>query len=49
MSFTASQKDPSTGTVYTYNSIWDANMIFGCTCDSGWEGFDCSLRTGSFA
>lgn len=23
---------------------WDADMIYGCVCDEGWEGYDCSLR-----
>lgn len=30
---------------YTYTSIWDADMIFGCVCDNGYEGYDCSLRS----
>lgn len=24
---------------------WDADMIQGCICDSGWHGVNCSLRT----
>ncbi len=24
---------------------WDADMIQGCVCDSGWHGVNCSLRT----
>mmetsp|Transcript_26838 Transcript_26838/g.48664 ORF Transcript_26838/g.48664 Transcript_26838/m.48664 type:complete len:569 (+) Transcript_26838:363-2069(+) len=24
---------------------WDADRIFGCNCDDGFEGYDCSLRT----
>ena len=24
---------------------WDADKIFGCVCDYGWTGYDCSLRT----
>ena len=24
---------------------WDADRIFGCDCDDGWTGYDCSLRT----
>ena len=28
----------------TYN-LWDADKIFGCSCDPGWTGYDCSLRT----
>ena len=37
-------------TVYTYGKnpnnalTWDGNRIFGCQCDPGWHGFDCSLR-----
>ena len=23
---------------------WDANRIFGCYCDDGYDGYDCSLR-----
>ena len=23
---------------------WDADMIHGCVCDDGWDGYDCSLR-----
>ncbi|KAH9121742.1 hypothetical protein LEN26_010537 [Aphanomyces euteiches] len=30
---------------FTYSTIWDANMIYGCLCDPGSEGVDCSLRT----
>ena len=26
-------------------STWDADRIFGCSCDDGFEGFDCSQRT----
>jgi hypothetical protein len=44
MAFSASRKDPGTGSVYTYANRWDSNMIYGCSCDEGWEGFDCSLR-----
>lgn len=24
---------------------WDADRIFGCYCDDGYEGYDCSLQT----
>lgn len=27
----------------TYN-LWDANIFYGCYCDSGWSGYDCSQR-----
>lgn len=26
-----------------YDSIWDADKIFGCQCDRGFKGADCSL------
>ncbi|KAL7541763.1 hypothetical protein ACHAXR_011191 [Thalassiosira sp. AJA248-18] len=26
-------------------ATWDADRIFGCSCDVGFEGYDCSLRT----
>ncbi|KAL7546384.1 hypothetical protein ACHAWF_009721 [Thalassiosira exigua] len=29
---------------YTYDR-WDADKIFGCLCDLGYAGYDCSLRT----
>jgi hypothetical protein len=32
--------DPS----YQYTG-WDADMIRGCACDSGWSGVNCSLRS----
>jgi hypothetical protein len=28
-----------------YSTPWDADMVRGCACDFGWEGYDCSLRT----
>ena len=37
-------KDPGLGTVYVYNAIWDSMMIYGCLCDVGYWGPDCSLR-----
>ena len=38
-------------TQYTYGAsihnpvTWDAKMIWGCHCDEGWHGYDCSLST----
>ena len=29
---------------YTYN-LWDAEMIYGCVCDEGYDGYDCSLQS----
>lgn len=36
MEYYASQKDPGEGTVYTYEDIWDAEMMYGCVCDDGY-------------
>merc|ERR1711916_387080 len=36
---------------FTYGLIpndpatWDYNRMFGCNCDDGWHGYDCSLRS----
>lgn len=27
---------------------WDYNKIYGCHCDEGWHGYDCSLRACCF-
>lgn len=27
-----------------YSTPWDADMIYGCVCDEGREGYDCSLQ-----
>ena len=41
---TPHRKDPGYGTVFTYENNWDAHKIFGCMCDKGYSGYDCSLR-----
>ena len=28
----------------TYDAPWAAKKIFGCLCDDGWGGYDCSVR-----
>jgi hypothetical protein len=28
----------------SYTGLWDATQIFGCVCDVGYTGYDCSLR-----
>ncbi|RLN98141.1 hypothetical protein BBJ28_00002466 [Nothophytophthora sp. Chile5] len=28
-----------------YDSVWDAELIFGCLCRKGYHGYDCSQRT----
>lgn len=33
------------GTDVTNPLTWDAHRIFGCHCDDGWIGYDCSLRS----
>jgi len=40
----ATQKDPGLGQVFTYENIWDSNKLYGCNCDSGYFGPDCSQR-----
>jgi len=32
------------GTKMISSSSWDADKIFACHCDDGYEGFDCSLK-----
>lgn len=44
MRYYADVKDPGEGTVYEYKTNWDAEMIYGCNCDRGYHGPDCSLR-----
>jgi len=44
MKYYAAVKDPGEGTVYEYTDIWDAEMMYGCNCDPGYHGPDCSLR-----
>ena len=29
---------------YLYTGVWDHDKIFGCECDEGYMGYDCSLR-----
>lgn len=29
-------------------SSWDANRIYGCRCQSGWKGYDCSIPECSY-
>lgn len=40
----ASVKDPGEGEVYRYDDVWDSGKVFGCNCDEGFFGPDCSLR-----
>lgn len=51
----ARTKDPGTGRVnalgafivepvYNYEKIWDADKIYGCYCDMGYGGPDCSIQ-----
>ena len=34
--------DPNNG------NTWDADRIYGCICDEGWTGYDCSERECTF-
>ena len=29
---------------YAYDQVWDGNKIYGCLCDLGYSGYDCSIR-----
>ena len=31
--------------VHVYETPWEADKFFGCLCDEGYSGYDCSLRT----
>lgn len=44
MSYYASLKNPGEGPVYSYKQVWDADLLYGCNCDSGYFGPDCSLK-----
>eukprot|EP00617_Octactis_speculum_P024944 CAMPEP_0185768946 /NCGR_PEP_ID=MMETSP1174-20130828/53165_1 /TAXON_ID=35687 /ORGANISM="Dictyocha speculum, Strain CCMP1381" /LENGTH=665 /DNA_ID=CAMNT_0028453853 /DNA_START=292 /DNA_END=2289 /DNA_ORIENTATION=+ len=35
--------DDENSLLYVYDEIWDADMMFGCKCDVGFFGPDCSL------
>lgn len=40
----ATEKDDRTLFVQsTYNNVWDADMMYGCVCDYGYTGGDCSI------
>lgn len=36
--------DPSSKKIYSYEDVWDADMVYGCNCDDGYFGPDCSLK-----
>lgn len=44
MQYYATLKDPGYGTSFTYGNVWDAKMLYGCACDEGFAGNDCSQR-----
>lgn len=35
----------STAPDWTYGTYWDAEVIYGCVCDEGWDGPGCTERT----
>jgi hypothetical protein len=45
MFYHAQNKDPGSGTVYPYETVWDAHKIYGCSCDKDYAGFNCAVRT----
>lgn len=44
MYYNAQTKDPGSGVIYSYETVWDAHKIYGCHCDPEYHGVDCSLR-----
>eukprot|EP00753_Platysulcus_tardus_P000084 PLAT10071.2.p1 GENE.PLAT10071.2~~PLAT10071.2.p1 ORF type:complete len:670 (-),score=206.73 PLAT10071.2:72-2081(-) len=44
MASAAAERDDVRLLVSTSYSLWDANLVQGCVCDAGWQGYDCSLR-----
>jgi hypothetical protein len=28
---------------FKYSSVWDSHKLYGCVCDAGYSGYDCSL------
>jgi hypothetical protein len=44
MYYYAQNKDPGEGEVFTYANNWDAHKIYGCRCDSAYDGYSCALR-----
>ena len=44
MAEAASNYDGMGLTNSTTYALWDANMIYGCVCDEGFYGYDCSLQ-----
>ncbi|CAM9140099.1 unnamed protein product, partial [Discosporangium mesarthrocarpum] len=44
MSYFASVKDLGEGTVYDYEDVWDADVMYGCNCDKGYFGPSCKSR-----
>ncbi len=44
MYYHAQTKDPGAGTVFSYETIWDAHKIYGCKCDDEYSGNSCSMR-----
>lgn len=44
MYYYAQTKDAGLGTIDAYDTIWDANKVYGCNCDDQYKGYDCSLR-----
>ena len=37
------KNDRNLHTVTSY-SLWDADRVYGCVCDHGYTGYDCSLK-----
>jgi hypothetical protein len=46
LKYHAFRKDKGDGSPVRYDSNWDSEMIYGCVCDEGYEGGDCSRSKG---
>jgi hypothetical protein len=44
MNYFSTLKDPGSGAIYSYDNVWDAQSMYGCNCDRGYFGPDCSLK-----
>lgn len=42
------RNDVSAFSLMSYTETWDAEKVYGCACQHGWTGFDCSERLCAF-
>jgi hypothetical protein len=44
MRYLAKSKPVNSFTPWVYQNVWDHDMLYGCVCDTGFSGYDCSKR-----